>query len=990
MSIGPERMRRLVDDAFAAMSSLIATRGGTIEKFVGDAIFAIFGAPVSHADDAERALRAAEACARWAAERRAGATPVAVRIGVESGEALVDVDATEGTRQRMAVGEVVNLAARLQGLAEPGEILVGPNCHGATEHVAQFADARQVAPKGLRAVQAWPLIRVGGDVRTSLPFVGRAPELELLRNAYGDACKGRARLALVIGPPGQGKSRLVSEVVASLRDAATLLEARCRPGEESGDHTPLRQLLSCDVDEPSVEKIARRLEQLMPAADDVAPTASAIAHSAGLTTDARLMALPRLEQRELLTSAWRRYLEALASQRPVVLWIEDLHWADALLLRLIDRASTDARSCLLVLATARPEFAGSAHFRPSDDRIEMELGALGEADSLALARSASEIDESVVRRAQGNPLFITELARARLSSTDVPVSVQAVIGARLDELPSADRELLQRAAIVGDTFTVRDAALLSEREPAEIAAALGRLSHLRFIEPQGRSYRFHHVLVREVAYGRLAAEQRLRLHARYAREGVSTGDVEALAHHWWEALGSADAAWIWTDETERRTMRQQALRAHLAAVARLSERNAQERALEVAKRAVPLADDPADIGAAEAALGRAHARIGQGDEAWDHRTRALAAYKRAGRPPASLYADMLEVPTYNPGYFRELPTNEVSGLLTDGIAGARETRDDLSLARLLAMRAVLEQDPSAGIESTRLIRAASDPAAYAETLGRRAQAEILVGGDIDAAAELFDEAMARAAAGMPINEPEAIAWQTALMYHAGSLDVARSLAGRLAQMSRTLSVHTQNHGLACRALVHFGAGEWEALEQVARETERLVDQNPDTTFCLLGAAAIGQAAAAATLQGHRPWTRLGELVERMVKQSPPISASIRMLPEAMSGNDDAIATAREAYSDSVQRFGRQIWDRYGVQLAIAFVVLGRWAELDPLLASFDARAQRGGAMLGALSAAIREERAAANGGPRPTHRELRALGYRGLSELLGFRAAPAR
>jgi class 3 adenylate cyclase len=989
VSLGPERMRRLVDEAFAAMSALIVARGGTIEKFVGDAIFVLFGAPVSHADDSERALRAADECARWAREH-AATTRVAVRIGVESGEALVDLEATEGTRQRMAVGACVNLAARLQALAEPGQILVGPSCRAATEYVAEFAAARRVAPKGLDAVETWPLVRIARSDRGSLPFVGRVPELELLRNAYGAAREGRARLALVIGPPGQGKTRLVSEVVASLRAETTVLEARCRPGEESGSETPLRQLLASDIGEPSAEKIALRVNELLKASEDSALVASAIAHSVALALDPRASAMPRLEQRELLTSAWRRYLEALAVSRPVVLWIEDIHWADALVLRLIDRASADVASRLLVLATARPEFAGSAHFRPSDERIEIELGPLGQAESVALARSASAVEESAVRRAEGNPLFIVELARARLSSADVPVSVQAVIGARLDELPSADRGLLQHASVVGDAFTVRDAALLSDREPAEVAAALGRLSHLRFIEPVGTAYRFHHALVHDVAYGRLAAEERLRLHVRYAREGLHPGDVEALAHHWWEAVGSPDAEWVWADAVERAAMRREALAAHLAAASRLIERNAQERALEVSKRAVSLADDVAGVASAEAALGTAFARTAQGDDAWIHRNRAREAYRRAGTPPPSLYADMLEIPTYNFGYFRELPPNEeVTRLLEEGISVAREARDDLALARLLAMRAVLEQDVSARLESRRLIRTATDRAAYAEALARQAQVEILVGGDIDVATELFDEAMARAAAGMPINEPEAIAWHTALAFHAGKLDLARSLADRLIQLSPPLSVHTQTHALGCRALVLFGAGDWDLLRSVAREIEQLVDANPDASFCLVGAAGIGHAAAGAMLLGRGPSARLGELVDRMVKQPLPVRASIRMLPEAMAGNAEMVMTARDAYSDSVQRFGRQVWDRFGVQLAISLVILGRWGDVDPLLATFDQHARHGGQMLGALSAAIREEGVAANGGPRPTHRELRDLGYRGLSELLSFRAPRA-
>ncbi|MDP9252467.1 MAG: AAA family ATPase, partial [Chloroflexota bacterium] len=554
--VGPEHMKRLVDDAFRAMSDLITARGGTIEKFIGDAVFALFGAPTSHADDPERAMRAASACTGWAAE---SGTRIGIRAGIETGEALIDLSATERDRQRMAVGECVNLASRLQSLAEPGQILIGPTCHAATEYVAEFGPSQRLTPKGFDEIMAWPLVRVAGGGRSALPFIGRERELELLRVAYGGVCAGQAKLALIIGPPGQGKSRLATEMVAPLRADATILEARCRPGEENGAETPLRQLIASDVRDLTATSIEHRLKDLMPGTDDVESVASAIGHSVGVTVDPRVVALPRLEQREVLTSAWRRYLSALAGRRPVIVLVEDLQWADALLLRLIDRVSDDTATCLMVLATARPEFAGSAHFREGTNRLEIDLGPLGQADAVALALSASALRDQDVQRAQGNPLFIVELARARLAGPDVPMTVQAMIGARLDELPSADRQLLQQAAVVGETFSVRDAALLSDREPAEVAAALGRLSHLRFIEPAGRSYRFHHVLVHDVAYGRLIAEERLRLHARYAREGLSADDVEARAHHWWRALGDPDAGWIWADPDERAKLRKDAL-----------------------------------------------------------------------------------------------------------------------------------------------------------------------------------------------------------------------------------------------------------------------------------------------------------------------------------------------------------------------------------------------------------------------------------------------
>jgi tetratricopeptide (TPR) repeat protein len=564
------------------------------------------------------------------------------------------------------------------------------------------------------------------------------------------------------------------------------------------------------------------------------------------------------------------------------------------------------------------------------------------------------------------------------------MTVQAMIGARLDELPAADRQLLQQAAVAGETFSVRDAALLSDREPAEVAATLGRLSHLRFVEPAGRSYRFHHVLVHDVAYGRLTAEERLRLHARYAREGLSADDVEVRAHHWWRAMGGTDANWVWSDAAERAKLRQEAFRAHLAAAERLIARNAQERALEISTRAVTLADDPHDTAVAEAALGMAFHRNSRGDEAWTHRLAAIDSYRRAGtEPPAAVYADNLEIAIFNFGYFRVLPNDaDVSRLLEEGERVARAASDGLALARILTMRALHDDDVGPTAEALKLIRSADDEAAYADALSRLAQAENLLG-RTESARSLLDEALARAERGLPINQPEALMWRTLLAFHEGELTAAEGFASRLSEASRSGSAHTQQHALGGQALVLFARGDWEGLASVARDVERLVDANPTAGFCLIGAGALGQAAAGEIARGRSRSPRLEELVERMSTEAPATLASILMLPELMAGNDKLVDAGARAYGKA-PRVDRQIWDPFGIQLAICYALRGRWADLTPLLANYDARASAA-PMLGALAEAIREEMAAAHGGRRQGHGRLRALGYIGLSELLSFR-----
>lgn len=208
--LGPERWKRVLAEAFAEIRDLIVAEGGTVEKYVGDGIFAIFGAPTAHEDDTARALRAALGCKRWSAARAGSPMPVAVRLGVETGEALVDVrGVTE--HQQMAVGTCVVLAARLQSHAESGQVLVGPGCHAAAPNGASFEALGVVELKGLGPTPAWRLLDIQVDALRELPYVGRDAERDVLRLALSRVAAGRAALAIVSGPPGQGKTRLVQE-----------------------------------------------------------------------------------------------------------------------------------------------------------------------------------------------------------------------------------------------------------------------------------------------------------------------------------------------------------------------------------------------------------------------------------------------------------------------------------------------------------------------------------------------------------------------------------------------------------------------------------------------------------------------------------------------------------------------------------------------------------------------------------------------------------
>jgi class 3 adenylate cyclase/tetratricopeptide (TPR) repeat protein len=985
VSLGPERMKRDLDRAFADLKEILQGYGGTIEKYIGDAIFVIFGAPAAHTDDPERALRAAIACAEWAAQNRSAGGAVDVRIGVETGEALVDLDAVN-VRQQMAVGSVVNLAARLQSQADAGEILVGPTCREATADVAEFARERAAELKGFGAVSVAKLVSLGTHLRHDrLRFVGRDAELARLRATFDRVRAGRATLVLVSGPPGQGKSRLIEEFRATLSPDVRILTARCRPGTESGAFTPLRQLITADVGHGTLDGLATRIAQLLPDVATHQGVLEIIAHSAGLTTSERILALPAVQRRDASQDAWRSYVGAIAREQPVVVWVEDLHWAEPQLVGILDRLAARSESRVLVIATARPEFLGNASLRPGEDLVHLELGPLAPEHALELARAASALAERTIERAEGNPLFIVELARARRTGGELPMTVQAAIAARIDELPQSDRQLIQHAAVVGETFGVRDAALLSDRDPAEAAGTLARLAHGRYLSPVDGQYRFHHALVRDVAYGRVPIAERMRLHARYAREGVDRDDAEALAHHWWEALGPTDATWVWEGAADLAGMREEALEAHLEAGKRRADRLSPERALELYDRALTFAAGPADLGRIEEGIGWAYARNAQGDESWDHRLKAIDAYRSAGvDPPAALYADMLAVPVMNFGYFMKGPTGErVGELLAEGERVARISGDEMTLMRLTAERAVFSGDAEIAAEAARMADATPDQRTLGEVFRPIAIAQFFAGRLTEAEAT-FRRVESVAAHGGYVNVGEILLWRALMLIAVGDLAQAETVAHELDAVAATSTAHTRGHALGVWGMILAAKGEWDAARETAGTVEQLVTANPTLPFCLIPAAATAAGASADLLAGRAAPQNVEDLVERMQPWLPTGRAGTLVILRAMSNGPAFGPDLDEAYGAKLW-WDRNILDPLGFNPAIALVIAGRHADASDHIAKIERFAKTGSRVAGALAAAIREELAPSSGA-KAAHAALRELGYEGYSDLLRFRS----
>lgn len=542
----PEVARRRVMAFFDRASRCVELHGGTVEKFAGDAVLAAFGVAHAHEDDAERAVRAGLAILEAVPD-----LALEARVGIEAGEVVVD--AADST---FATGEAVHVAARLQQLAAPGEILMGPVARRLTEGKVEAEERGLVHLRGLPApLPVWRAL-TAGDVpalRPAAPLVGRDWELELLANTFHRACRdGRASLFTIYGDPGVGKSRLAREFVESL-EGATVLAGRCLPYGEGITFWPLAEMVKTAAGISDDDPVEEAFRKLRACCED-----EAVADLLGLASGV-LEAVEGGRSQEEIAWAAAAFAERLAEAQPLVLLFEDIHWGEEPLLQLIEHLADTVHAPLLLLCLARPELLegrpswGGGRVRSTAIALE-PLGAreseeLLEALAAGVDRPLSEeARRRLLAKTEGNPLFLEETVRMladRVSGGDegrIPDTLQALIAARIDRLPAASRALLRRAAVVGRVFwggaLVHLAGDLQEGEAEE---ALRDLVRRELVLPEPRSsisgeeaFRFKHVLIREVAYQGLAKSARAEYHARFARWlGQRAGPelVEIRAHH---------------------------------------------------------------------------------------------------------------------------------------------------------------------------------------------------------------------------------------------------------------------------------------------------------------------------------------------------------------------------------------------------------------------------------------------------------------------------
>lgn len=587
----PEQVKHLVDRCFQWMTAEIVTFGGRVDKIVGDAVLALFGAPVAHEDDAERAVRAALRMQEVIDERADELDGVVrLRIGVNTGEVLVG--ALNAGGDYTAMGDVVNTANRLQTAARPGEVLVGLTTHAATQRVIPYVERGVVPAKGREEpVRAWlarPPTTAPGERpgRTVGPLVGRSNEVAVLSNVATTALQSnRAALLVLLGDAGMGKSRIVAETTESLECSTDVLvlEGRCVPYGEVNAWWPLadalRGALPADAGDP-IEVIEPRLRDLVAttatpdcAPSDVDRTTAGLLQLFGFAEDRLpLVGSDPDRVREEVTRCFVTFLRDLTATRPVVLWLSDLHWAAGVVHDLVGTALADLARCpLIVVVTARRSLLERWH--PPVGRFDtfaLNLEALDTdaTDTLIEAlvresgtRSMSDAAKVDLReRSGGNPLFLIELlallgeqgeadTEVTAPLTALPDTLRGLVAARLDNLGPDERAVVDDASVLGRRGKVEHLAEMSRqiRGSGDVEPALAAVAARELLRLEGDGWEFASDVTREVAYGMLTKSDRAKKHLGVAQwvESAGSGPVtdrvaDLLAHHYGRAAELLD------------------------------------------------------------------------------------------------------------------------------------------------------------------------------------------------------------------------------------------------------------------------------------------------------------------------------------------------------------------------------------------------------------------------------------------------------------------
>ncbi|MFL5756006.1 MAG: AAA family ATPase [Chloroflexota bacterium] len=551
--IDAEAINEVKERYFGAMATEIARHGGKIEKYIGDAIMAVFGLPRAHEDDAIRAVRAAagmqEALGRLNEDhRRVYGVEIANRTGVNTGEVVANVD--PGADQRLATGDAVNVAARLEQAAPPNEVLLGETTYEIARGVVEVESVEPLQLKGkAERVPAYRLVRITGPSRVTgrareARLIGREPELASLRAAFADAAGARAcRLVTLVGDAGVGKSRLIAEFVNSVATEATVLRSRCLSYGEGITFWPLREVTreAADIAEDDPPEVAvARLAELVADSPDADAIVDRVASATGL-------AATRFPVSELFWAA-RKLLERLAASRPLVVVIDDVHWGEPTFLELLTHLVDAVREApILLVCSARHELlARDAAFGTGPGASRHVLAPLTAADAEQVVDDLlgdtlldTRLRRRVVDAADGNPLFVEQLVSmlldkgllrhgdagwqptAELTQLAVPPTITALLAARLDDLDRGERTVLEPASVIGLVFAepaIEE--LVPDGFRRDVRSNLGTLDRKQFVRSADDSgeddaYRFRHQLIRDATYGSLLKRSRAQFHEKF-------------------------------------------------------------------------------------------------------------------------------------------------------------------------------------------------------------------------------------------------------------------------------------------------------------------------------------------------------------------------------------------------------------------------------------------------------------------------------------------
>ncbi len=636
--LDPEALRSIMGRWFDAMSTVLERHGGSVEKFIGDAVVAVFGVPVVHEDDALRAVRAATEMQSALATLNAGlrterGLEIGMRVGVNTGPVVVGDARAGGSR---ATGDAVNVAARLQQAAEPGETLVGDSTWRLVRDAVVTGEPRQVLVKGRdEAVTVRRLVAVDQTAqaihrRVGGTMVGRDRELGIIRAAF-ERCvvEERCVLVTVLGSAGVGKSRLVHEFLATARTNATVLRGRCLPYGQGITWYPVAELLRSAVglDElrPNRPRSWTGCAIVSPDIDDAEAILAQLAEPLGIATEPAPI--------EEIFWAIRRLFEHLASDGPTVVVLDDLQWAEPAILDLIEHLADWVHGVpLFLLAMARPELldfrVGWGGGKP--DATTFLLEPLPSADTEHLVEELLEgatvtplARQRIAAAADGNPLYVEQVIEmllddglvergpngavvvGDLDTISVPPTIQALLAARLDRLSDGERRTIERAAVVGKEFGQRD---VSELTPtagrADVASQLMGLVRKELIRPDrrrdggGEAYRFRHLLIRDAAYDSLPKLERAELHEQFAdwlerTAGDRVAELDEITGYHLDQARSYRLALGPDDERTRTLARRAGLRL-AAAGRRTADRGEIRTAVRLLSQAEALlAEDPA-------------------------------------------------------------------------------------------------------------------------------------------------------------------------------------------------------------------------------------------------------------------------------------------------------------------------------------------------------------------------------------------------------------